>query len=66
MQNLIEIDKFHIKRIFDLKGSRVGRITKNIERHDNTKALRDLDYLWMKNIEDDVLILDLIYFILDD
>ncbi len=44
----------HIMRIFDLKGSRVDRITKNIEKCSKTKALKDLDYLWMKDIEPDV------------
>ncbi len=54
MQNLITIDKIHVKRIFDLKGSRVERITKNIEKCGKMKALKDLDYLWMIKIEDDV------------
>jgi hypothetical protein len=54
MQNLITINKSLIKRIFDLKGSRVERITKNIEKCDNMRALKDLDYLWMIKIEEDV------------
>lgn len=54
MQNLITINKKHIKRIFDLKGSRVERITKNIEKCDKMRALKDLDYLWMIKIEEDV------------
>lgn len=54
MQNLITINKIHIKRIFDLKGSRVERITKNIEKCDKMKTLKDLDYLWMIRIEEDV------------
>jgi hypothetical protein len=54
MQNLICIPRQHIKRIFDLKGSRVERITKNIEKCDKMKALKDLDYLWMIQIEEDV------------
>lgn len=47
MQNLMCIQKSNIKRIFDLKGSRVQRYTKNIEKCDNMKTLKDLDYLWM-------------------
>jgi hypothetical protein len=54
MQNLISISPSHIKRIFDLKGSRVERITKNIEKCHKMKALKDLDYLWMIKIEEDV------------
>jgi hypothetical protein len=54
MQNLISINKNHIKRIFDLKGSRVERITKNIERCDKMKTLKDLDYIWMKQVEENV------------
>jgi hypothetical protein len=54
MQNLISLKKAHIKRIFDLKGSRVERITKNIEKCDKLRALKDLDYLWMIKIEEDV------------
>jgi hypothetical protein len=54
MQNLITVNKKHIKRIFDLKGSRVERITKNIEKCDKMKTLKDLDYLWMIKIEEDV------------
>jgi hypothetical protein len=54
MQNLMCINPIHIKRIFDLKGSRVERITKNIEKCHKLKALKDLDYLWMIKIEEDV------------
>jgi hypothetical protein len=57
MQNLITINNSHVKRIFDLKGSRVERITKNIEKCGNMKTLKDLDYLWMIKIEEDVKIL---------
>jgi hypothetical protein len=60
MQNLMNFDHKHIKRIFDLKGSRVDRITKNIEKCPKTKALKDLDYLWMKDIEEDVKLLNLV------
>ena len=56
MQNLININPNHIKRIFDLKGSRVDRVTKNIEKCSKMKALKDLDYLWMIDIEEDVYI----------
>lgn len=54
MQNLNCIPTNHIKRIFDLKGSRVERITKKIEKCDKRKTLKDLDYLWMIDIEEDV------------
>jgi len=54
MENLMVIDRISIKRIFDLKGSRVDRKTKNIERCDNLKTLKDLDFLWMTKVEDDV------------
>jgi hypothetical protein len=54
MQNLMNVSPNHIKRVFDLKGSRVERITKNIEKCSKLKALKDLDYLWMIKIEEDV------------
>lgn len=54
MENMMVIDKTSIKRIFDLKGSRVERKTKNIEKCDNLKTLKDLDFLWMTKVEDDV------------
>lgn len=56
MENLMVVDKISIKRIFDLKGSRVERKTKNIEKCDNLKTLKDLDFLWMTKVEDDVII----------
>jgi hypothetical protein len=55
MQNLMSFNKKLIKRIFDLKGSRVERITKNIAKAENTRALKDLDYLWMIKIEEEVI-----------
>jgi len=48
------VDKLSIKNIFDLKGSRVERVTKNIEKCDNLKTLKDLDFLWMTNVYEDV------------
>ena len=54
MQNLITINKCHIKKIFDLKGSILGRITNKIEKCDKEKALKDQDYLWMIKMEEDV------------
>ena len=54
MQNLNIIKKQYVKRIFDLKGSTVDRITKNIEKTDKMTALKDLDFLWMKKIYSDV------------
>lgn len=54
MENLMVVDKLSIKNIFDLKGSRVERVTKNIEKCDNLKTLKDLDFLWMTNVYEDV------------
>ena len=55
MENLMVVEKLSIKRIFDLKGSRVERKTKNIEKCDNLKTLKDLDFLWMSKVEEDVI-----------
>jgi hypothetical protein len=57
MQNLITINKLHIERIFDLKGSRIGRITKNIEKCHRMKALKDQDYIWMIKTYENVYII---------
>jgi len=55
MQNLISIDTKYIKRIFDLKGSEVDRLTKNIEKVSKLQALKDLDFKWMKKIDHDLI-----------
>ena len=55
MQNILTINRDYVKRIFDLKGSRVERITKNIEKCDKLRALKDMDYLWMIRIEKDLI-----------
>ena len=57
MQNLICVDKLYIKRIFDLKGSQVGRKTKNVENVDKMKALKEEEFIWMKNLNKNVLFL---------
>ena len=46
--------KQHLKRIYDLKGSRIQRDTKNIQSLDKFKTLKDLDYLWMIKADDEV------------
>lgn len=55
MQNLNVFDSKYIKRVFDLKGSTVDRITKNIESKKNTDTLKDLDFMWIKNVYPDVI-----------
>lgn len=55
MQNLIIVDPKHIKRIFDLKGSEVDRLTKNIEYVDKLQALKDQDFRWMKKVDDQLI-----------
>lgn len=50
MQNLSIIDKKHINRIFDLKGSEIDRITKNVEKVDRMVALKEAEFLWMKKV----------------
>lgn len=55
MQNLISIDTKYIKRIFDLKGSEVDRLTKNIEKVNKMQALKDQDFKWMKKVDDDLI-----------
>jgi len=37
-----------------LKGSRVERYTKNIQKLDKFKTLKDLDYLWMIKVDEEV------------
>lgn len=48
MQNLMLIPVNKILRVFDLKGSKVDRKTKHLHNTSKTKALKDLDFLWMK------------------
>lgn len=48
MQNLMTIDRKFVKFVFDLKGSKVGRKTKNLERVDNMHALKDDDFILLK------------------
>lgn len=54
MQNINVINPVYIKRIFDLKGSTVDRITKNIDKVDKMTALKDRDFLWIKTVYTDV------------
>lgn len=55
MQNLIQINPFYVKRIFDLKGSSVDRLTKGIENTDRMQALKDLDFKWMKKVDEELI-----------
>lgn len=52
MQNLISFNDKYIKRIFDLKGSEVDRLTKGIENVNKLQALKDQDFKWMKKVND--------------
>lgn len=52
MQNLISFNEKYIKRIFDLKGSEVDRVTKGIENVNKMQALKDQDFKWMKKVND--------------
>lgn len=52
MQNLISFNDKYIKRIFDLKGSEVDRLTKGIENVKKMQALKDQDFKWMKKVND--------------
>lgn len=49
MQNLLLFPNNLIFRVFDLKGSLVDRLTQNIASVSNTRALKDLDFLWMNS-----------------
>jgi hypothetical protein len=54
MENLMVVNRSLIKRIYDLKGSIFKRKTKNIEKVSNLKTLKDLDFLWMKQVDPEV------------
>lgn len=55
MENLTIVNRASIKRIYDLKGSTFKRKTKNIEKINNLKTLKDLDFLWMKQVDPEVI-----------
>ena len=56
MQNLVTCKQNHLKYIFDLKGSTFQRFTKQIGKDRNpNRALKDLDFLWMKRVEKDLI-----------
>lgn len=63
MQNLNQISKTYIERIFDLKGSTADRITKNIEKVDKYLPLKDNDFLWMKQVYQNVFLI-IFYFLI--
>lgn len=47
MQNLMLFPEDNIYRVFDLKGSRVDRKTKDVKNVPILRALKDLDFMWM-------------------
>lgn len=49
MQNLMVIPNKYLFRIFDLKGSKIDRVTHDLATVDETIALKDLDYLWINS-----------------
>lgn len=55
MQNLLSFNTKFVKRIFDLKGSKVDRLTRKIENVSKMQALKDLDFMWMKKVDDELI-----------
>lgn len=55
MQNLVTCKPNLLKLIFDLKGSTFQRFTKQIGQINPNRALKDLDFLWMKRVEKDLI-----------
>lgn len=55
MQNLVSCKPNLLKLIFDLKGSTFQRFTKQIGQLNPNRALKDLDFLWMKRVEKDLI-----------
>ena len=51
MQNLFGCSPIHIQRMFDLKGSTIGRKTKDVQNWKKDQVLKDLDYEWLTKIE---------------
>ena len=51
MQNLFGCSPIHIQRMFDLKGSSVQRKTKNVQKWRKDQVLKDMDYLWLTQVE---------------
>lgn len=54
MQNLVNCNSKHIKNIFDIKGSSFQRSTNLFNHQSNMSPLKDLDFLWMKRVEPDL------------
>lgn len=50
MENISPISDAHIIRRFDLKGSLLGRKTKNLNLNNKNKTLKDIDFLEVKRI----------------
>ena len=51
MQNLFFCSPVHIQKMFDLKGSSIQRITKNVKNWKRDQVLKDLDYQWVTKVE---------------
>ena len=51
MQNLFFCSPVHIQKMFDLKGSAIQRITKNVQNWKRDQVLKDLDYQWVTKVE---------------
>jgi len=57
MQNLSIFPKESINRIFDLKGSTIGRMTENVFdvlTKNKFTALKDQDFIWMSEVDSKV------------
>jgi hypothetical protein len=55
MENVAPIESKHVIRKFDLKGSMVGRETKNLNINNRTKTLKDKDFLEFKRLYPDLI-----------
>ena len=51
MQNLFGCSPIHIQRMFDLKGSKVQRKTKDVQKWRRDQVLKDLDFQWLTKVE---------------
>jgi len=54
MQNLQIFPEKHVKYIFDLKGSEVGRFTKNNKDNTNLTILKDINFKIQSELDDNV------------
>lgn len=58
MQNLANCNSRHLKKIFDIKGSTFQRDTCLLSQKNYTSPLKDLDFLWMKRVDSDLVSFD--------